>query len=137
MKFDSELKSHHDLQKNGYKVIRQLHKMECRDGANRAYSTRLGNTYYFIVGCEAFVDIIKNEYPDDTAFGAKCSSFLSYLNSAAKNKSTLSRSIIASFLKAYTSFFNKILVEKRPFVFNQNLRDIWNRNCLMAYIATW
>ena len=137
MKFDSVLKSNHDLKRNGYRIIRKLHKMEFRDGANRAYCAQLGNTYYFVAGCEALVDIIKKEYPDAVAFGAKCSYFLSYLDSSAKNKSTLSKSIIANFLKAYTSFFNNIVAEKRPFIFDQKICDLWNEKCIMAYIATW
>ena len=137
MKFDSILRSNHDLKKNGYQIIRKLHKMECKEGANRAYSAQLGRTYYFVLGCVALVDIIKKEYPDAAVFATKCDSFLSYLDSAAKTKSTLSKSIIGSFLRSYTSFFNRVEAEKKPFAFDQQILELWNIKCLMAYIATW
>ena len=37
MKFKSVVKTNKDLKKNGYKMIRKLHKMEKKKGAEKAY----------------------------------------------------------------------------------------------------
>lgn len=47
MKFDSLLKSSHDLKKNGYKMVRKLHKLEGKNGADKAYSAVYQDTYFF------------------------------------------------------------------------------------------
>lgn len=36
-----------------------------------------------------------------------------------------------------TKVFNKIVDKKYPFIFNQEVREKWDIDCLMAYIATW
>lgn len=137
MKFDSVLKSNHDLKKNGYQVIRKLHKLEYISGMNRAYKAQIADTYYFVLGCRALVAIIEAEYPNAAVFVAKCNAFLSYLDSAANNKAKLSKSVIAGFLRAYTGFFNEVIAKKMPFRFDEPIVKLWNVDCLMAYIATW
>lgn len=137
MKFDSILGSNHDLKKNGYRVIRKLHKLETRNGADRAYAAIYLDTYFFVLSCRALVDIIKIEYPEAHSFSTKCDSFLDHLESSAKAKGRIDRSKLASFLRSYTRFFNEIIAQKHKFVFDARVRDLWNTRCLMAYIATW
>ncbi len=43
MKIKSVVKTNKDLKKNGYKMIRKLHKMEKKKGAEKAYD-------YFLLG---------------------------------------------------------------------------------------
>ena len=38
MKFDLIITSNHSLKKNGYRIIRKLHKLEKKKGAERAYN---------------------------------------------------------------------------------------------------
>lgn len=137
MRFDSVLRSNHDLKKNGYKVVRKLHKMENKKGANLAYSANYLNTYFFVLSCRALTDVIKAEYPNAQTFCRKCDSFISYLDQRAKVKGLLEKSVISSFLHSYTIFFNQMINEKNKFIFNQTISDLWNTHCLMAYIATW
>ncbi len=48
MKFDSILKSNHDLKKNGYKILRKLHKLEKKSGADRAYAIALEDSFFWV-----------------------------------------------------------------------------------------
>lgn len=140
MKFESVLKSNHDLKKNGYKVLRKLHKLEKKNGTERAYATILGDSYGFVLSCKALVDILKEEYGNSdelSKFLCRCDSFISYLESISTEKSKIDKTILASFLRSYTRFFNRIIKEKYPFVYNQKIIELWNMKCLMAYIATW
>lgn len=141
MKLKSILRNNKDLKKNGYKMLRKLRKMEKRKGADKAYSVSFGDTYGFVLYCQALVEIIKKEYHETdlyiVKFEKKCSRFLEYLNSKAKTQSKIKKSYLASFLKSYTKFFNKVIDKKYKFSFDQIIREIWNNKCLMAYIATW
>lgn len=137
MKFDSILRSNHDLKKNGYKIIRKLHKMENTKGANTAYSSIYADTYFFVLSCRTLALIIKQEYPEAQTFCNRCDSFVNYLDNRATFKGRLEKPVVASFLHTYTVFFNKIIKEKHKFVFDQAIRDMWNLKCIMAYIATW
>ena len=137
MKLKSVLKSNRDLKKNGYKIIRKLYKLERRKGIDRAYSVNIGDTYYFILGCRALADIIKIEYPDEHRFLEKCDVFLAYLETISLNRSKIDRTVLAGFLRAYTRFFNSIIEQNENFIFTQQIIDLWNINCLMAYVATW
>lgn len=141
MKLKSVLKSNKDLKKNGYKILCKLHKMEKKKGADRAYSVGLEDTYGFIIYCRTLTDIIKTEY-DGTdecilKFEKKCNNFLAYLDSIAQTQSKIKKSRLASFLKSYTKFFNRIMRKRYKFIFSQTIREKWNTKCLMAYIATW
>lgn len=140
MKFDSMLKSNHDLKKNGYKVLRKLHKLEKKNGAELAYSKALEESYGFVLSCQALIEIIYEEYghcDESSKFLGKCESFLSYLETISKTKSRINSKVLSSFLHSYTVFFNYIIKEKYHFVFNQRIIELWNMKCLMAYIATW
>lgn len=137
MELKSVLKSSHDLKKNGYHILRKLHKMETCKGADKVYAVVIDNTYCFVLYVRALMEIISIEYPDELFFHERCSIFLSYLNGIAEAKQRINRSILASFLHAYTVFFNQIISDHHVFIFNQKIRDLWNQYCLMAYIATW
>lgn len=137
MKFDSILRSNHDLKKNGYKIIRKLHKMENMKGANLAYSSSYADTYFFVLSCRTLASIIEQEYPEAQTFCNRCDSFVKYLDKRATLKGRLEKPVLAGFLHAYTVFFNRIIREKHKFVFDQAIRDMWNLKCLMAYIAAW
>lgn len=137
MKFDSLLRSSHDLKKNGYKMVRKLHKLEDRKGACKAYSAVYQDTYFFLLCYRSLVKIIEEEYPNELKFSNKCEAFISYLDSIAERKGLISKSYLAGFLRSYTQFFNEMIEKKVNFRINQELITLWNQKCLMAYIATW
>lgn len=113
MKLKSILNSSKDLKNNGYRILRKLHKMEKKKGANRAYSVSIEDTYGFVLYCRTLVDIIKSEYYETDEyvlkFEKRCNGFLLYLDSIAQTQSRIKKSCLASFLKSYTKFFNKII----------------------------
>ncbi len=138
MKINSVLSNNHHLKKNGYKMLRKLRKMKKRKCANKIYSlTGFEDTYFFVLYCKALCEIIEKEYPEKLTFKDKCDSFLSYLESTAKKKQRINMHILKGFLTSYTKFFNKIILEKHHFYFDQEITDLWNNKCIMAYIATW
>ena len=137
MKLNNILRSNHDLKKNGYQIIRKLHKMEKRKGADKAYSAAIDETFYFILSIKALTEIIKNEYPEAELFKCRCERFLTYLVGIAKNRQKIDRFILAAFLHSYTLFFNRIIKEQYAFKFEHDMIELWNTKCLMAYIATW
>lgn len=137
MRMKSVLKNHHDLKKNGYNIIRKLHKLETKDGVNRAYRVAINNSYYCVLSCKALVDILRMEYPEAQEFGKVCDAFLSHLDSIAARKSRIDKSKLARFLHAYTCFFNEVIDKKRIFIYDQAIIDAWNIRCLMAYVAAW
>lgn len=137
MRLRSVLKSNHDLKKNGYQILRKLHKMEKRNGAERAYAKAYDNTFFFVLYVQSLVEIIKREYPEAAVFSQRCEGFLRYLDEISKEKCRIDKSVLASFLHAYTSFFNRIIEEKHKFYFTQDIVELWNVKCLMAYIAVW
>ena len=79
MKLKSILRSNHDLKKNGYHVLRKLHKIETRKGASKAYASAFDDTFFFVLGVRALVEIINKEYPEELVFLSRCDRFLSYL----------------------------------------------------------
>lgn len=137
MRMNSVLKSNHDLKKNGYRIIRKLHKLESREGAERAYKADINDSYYFVLSCRALVDIINLEYPTAQKFKITCDAFLEHLDSIATRKARIDRKKLSSFLHSYTCFFNEVIEKKHVFVVNQGITDAWNTRCLMAYIAAW
>jgi hypothetical protein len=143
MKFNSIIKGNHCLKKNGYKIIKKLHKLERKKGAKRAYMAVVDDTYFFVLACRNLIELIEMEYKnyeDDKLieeFKNKSDSFIKYLDYMAENRKLINKHVLASYLKAYTKFFNKIIKENYKFNFNQEMVEIWNQKCLMAYIATW
>lgn len=141
MKLRQVLRNSKDLKKNGYKMLRKLHKMEKQKGAEKAYAACVEDTYGFVLYCRALVNIINMEYKEMDEFvlnfEKKCDKFLDYLDAIADRKSKMKKSKLSGFLKAYTKFFNKVVNKDYDFSFDQMIREQWNIKCLMAYIATW
>ena len=141
MRFRSVITSNRDLKKNGYKLMRKLHKIEKRKGADKAYKAIYEDTYMFVLYSKALTDLIVTEYGINDEliikFKNKCDWFVNYLTKTAETKSKINKSYLVSYLKAYTKFFNKIIERGYPFVSKQEIIEKWNIGCLMAYIATW
>ena len=141
MKFKSVVKTNKDLKKNGYKMIRKLHKMEKKKGAEKAYGASFEDTYMFVLYCKGLTELIEMEYGETDefvfSFKKKCIKFMEYLTFISASKTRINKSYLASFLKNYTKFFNKIIDKKYPFLVNQKILEKWNIGCVMAYIATW
>lgn len=137
MKLKSILRSSHDLKKNGYIILRKLHKMETIKGANKAYATQFEDTFFFVLSVRALVDVIAKEYPQEVVFLNRCDRFISYINVVASKRQRINGNILASFLHAYTDFFNYIISTRRSFCFSDEIVELWNTKCLMAYVATW
>ena len=141
MKFKSVVKTNKDLKKNGYKMIRKLHKMEKKKGAEKAYRASFEDTYMFVLYCKGLTELIEMEYCETDefvfSFKKKCIKFMEYLTFISASKTKINKSYLASFLKNYTKFFNKIIDKKYPFLVNQKVLEKWNIGCVMAYIATW
>lgn len=141
MKMKSVIKTNKDLKKNGYRIIRKLHKMEKTKGAKKAYKVVFEDTYMFILYCKGLTDIIELEFGETdefvSSFNRKCEKFVKYLEQISVSKNKINKTYLAGFLKSYTKFFNKIIKKGYPFFINQEILEKWNINCLMAYIATW
>ena len=122
-------------------MIKKLHKMEKIKGTEKAYRAIYDDTYMFILYCKGLVEMIELEYGEKDeyilSFKKKCEKFMNYLLCFSKSKSKIDKNYLASFLKSYTKFFNKIIEKNYPFLVNQELVEKWNMDCLMAYIATW
>ena len=141
MKLKSVLKNSKDLKKNGYKIIRKLHKLETKKGVKKAYKASHNDTYMFVLYCRGLTDLIEREYGEVDEFvflfREKSKKFMQYLLSVSKSKGKINKSYLAGFLKSYTKFFNKIIDKRYPFFVNQEIIEKWNIECLMAYLATW
>ena len=141
MKIKSVVKTNKDLKKNGYKMIRKLHKMEKKKGAKKVYGASFENTYMFVLYCKGLTELIEMEYGKTEeyifSFKKKCIKFMEYLECISASKSKINKTYLAGFLKSYTKFFNKITDKKYPFLVDQKVLEKWNISCVMAYIATW
>lgn len=144
MNFKSILRCNHDLKKNGYKIIRKLHKLEMKKNTESAYLKKCKEGYFFVLSYKNLFSIIKNQYGNDekisrefNAFEKKSNLFLSHLESISRNKAQINKRILASYLTAYTNFFNLIICYKVPFFVTQEMLIEWNQKCLMAYYAAW
>ncbi len=137
MKPKSVLHSTHDLKKNGYHILRKLRKIETRKGAKKAYSFPFNDTFFFVLSIQALFEIMNKEYPEELVFLERCDRFQSYLENVAKKRQKINRTVLASFLQAYTKFFSHIVSVPHLFKFSDDIIEIWNTKCLMAYVATW
>lgn len=141
MKLKSIIKSNKELKKNGYKMLRKLHKMEKKKGAIQAYEKCYEDTYMFVLYCRGLAELIENEYTETNVyvlhFEKKINCFLEYLDFIAKTRSRISKKRLVSFLKAYTKFFNKVITEGYKFKFDAAMIEKWNAKCIVPYVATW
>ncbi len=136
MKFKPVLKNHHDLKKNGYKVVRKLHKLEKKK--NVRSSGKMDGICFYVLSCRHLAELIEVEYADHTfaaKFTHKCDSFIKYLEKHQDER--IDKSRLAAFLHEYTKFFNRVVEERIPFIFDSQMTELWNNKCLMAYISAW
>lgn len=112
MKMKSVIKTNKDLKKNGYRIIRKLHKMEKTKGAKKAYKVVFEDTYMFILYCKGLTDIIELEYGETdefvSSFNRKCEKFVKYLEQISVSKNKINKTYLAGFLKSYTKFLIKL-----------------------------
>lgn len=102
MKMKSVIKTNKDLKKNGYRIIRKLHKMEKTKGAKKAYKVVFEDTYMFILYCKGLTDIIELEYGETdefvSSFNRKCEKFVKYLEQISVSKNKINKTYLAGFL---------------------------------------
>ena len=143
MKFKSIIKSHHDLKKNGYKILDKLHKLENRSDLDKIYGASCAKGCFVVLSCEELAGHLLELYSDSEDlyvqnFLKKTNLFVGYLNVISKSHSKINRSILASYLTSYTNFFNYIINYKCiRFLFDASLLKKWNAGCIMAYTAVW
>ena len=96
-----------------------------------------------VLSCKELADIISDMYGsyDEQyikSFLHHTAWFVNYLESVAGTHSRINSSILASYLTAYTKFFNQIIEGQRvKFSPNRVLYTKWNAGCIMAYTAVW
>lgn len=81
MKFKPVLK-HHDLKKNGYKVVRKLHKLENKK--NVRSSGKMDGICFYVLSCRHLAELIEVEYADHT-FAAKFTPLNRCIQKAARS----------------------------------------------------
>lgn len=143
MKFDSIINSNHDLKKNGYKILRKLHKLEKRSNLPKAYGPTCPKGYFIVLSCKDLADILSDlygNYEDQFVqrFLKKTNSFIDYLDTIAAAQVKIDSKILSCYLTSYTQFFNYI-IDKRHLRFlpNDSFLTKWNAGCIMAYTAVW
>lgn len=144
MKFKPFLQCHHDLKKNGYKIIKKLHKLESRKNLDSIYLMKCKEGYFFVLSCKNLFNIICMQYNSNDSivsqfkkFDSKSNMFLHHLETIAQNQMRINKHILASYLSAYTKFFNFIIAQQIPFHMSQDDIVYWNSKCIMAYYAAW
>ena len=130
MKIKSVVKTNKDLKKNGYKMIRKLHKMEKKKGAEKAYGASFENTYMFVLYCKGLTELIEMEYGETDefvfSFKKKCIKFnQKAVSSIIKRKYV--RYFIAEFLISwYYICMKENLIHYRTCVCNINYHMVWS-----------
>lgn len=143
MKFKSVITSNHDLKKNGYRILRKLHKIEKTKNIDRAYAAVCEEGFFFVLSCKNLVELVKKQYKEIQgsngcdAFLQKSESFLRHLETISASKTRINKHILASYLKSYTAFFNRVIDAGVKFEVTQEMLTDWNLKCIMAYIAAW
>lgn len=142
MKFKSIITSHHDLKKNGYKILRKLHKLEIRSNLDKAYSRVSPDGFFVVLACKNLAELLSIQYGSYSQgyihiFLEKTDRFVSYLDSTARKHARISPTHLSSYLSAYTEFFNRIADEQITFTVDNNILTKWNVGCVMAYTAVW
>lgn len=142
VKFRSILSCHHDLKKNGYKILKKLHKLELRANLDKAYSKSCPDGYFVVLACKNLAELLTIQYGSYNhgyirAFLKRTEQFVSYLDSIAKKHARINTTYLSSYLSAYTEFFNRITNDKIAFTVNNSILTKWNIGCVMAYTAVW
>lgn len=143
MKFDSIIKSNHEMKKNGYKILRKLHKLEKRINLQKAYAATCAEGYFVVLSCKNLAEILFDLYGSYEEqyiqrFLEKTNCFIKYLDSMAESQTKINSKVLVGFLTNYTQFFNRIIDEGCvKFSPNSNFLTKWNVGCIMAYTAVW
>ncbi len=143
MKFKSVITSNHALKKDGYKILRKLHKIEKGKNIDYAYAAVCEEGYFFVLSCKNLIELVKKQYDkfDEikglNKFLKKSAMFLNHLETISHNKTKINKHILASYLKSYTEFFNEVIDAGIKFEVTQEMLADWNLKCIMAYIAVW
>lgn len=143
MKFKSLIKSNHDFKKNGYIIIRKLHKLEKKKNLNYVYTAICQEGFFFVLSCKNLIELIEKEYTGKIQeekfynFRRKSELFLNHLEYISINKTKINKKILSSYLKTYTTFFNEIIDDDIKFTINNSILSEWNLRCIMPYIAVW
>ncbi len=142
MKFKSMINSHQDLKKNGYKILRKLHKLERRTNLGKIYNQFCTDGYYVVLSCKNLAELLSFQYSkyDQNyirSFLKKTDKFVAYLDMVARSKARINSTYLSNYLSAYTEFFNRISNEKIVFSVDKAMLAKWNIGCVMAYNAVW
>ncbi len=144
MNLKSILRCNHDLKKNGYKIIRKLHKLESRKNLDKVYIRKCREGYFAVLSFVNLISLIQKQYSDNkdisfvfNEFMRKSNIFLHHLEYVSENRIRVNRHKLSSYLSSYTDFFNTIIQLKVPFNITQEVLIDWNRKCVMAYYAVW
>lgn len=142
LRFKSLISNHHDLKKNGYKILKKLHKLEKRTNLGAIYSCSCPEGYFFILACKNLADILTQQYgcyekPYIQSFLKRTEQFVTYLDIVARKQARINPGQLSSYLSSYTEFFNRINKDHIVFVVDKNMLDKWNIGCIMAYTAVW
>ena len=142
MKFCSILCSHHDLKKNGYKIIKKLHKLERRTNLDRAYSKSCQDGFFVVLACKNLAELLELQYGKYEnvyiqSFLQRTNQFVAYLEFTANNHARVNAQYLSAYLSAYTTFFHQIRNDRILFDSNPQIIEKWNVGCIMAYNVVW
>jgi len=126
------------MKKNGYKILRKLHKLESRHNLLK-YRPKIRFAYY---SCKELIDLLysvygihNDQYIQD--FFKKSYHFCRYVKYICDTNSRINKSILSDYLTTYTKFFIYIKQSHIKFTVNHNFIESWHTKCLMSYIAIW
>lgn len=144
MKFRPVLNDNRAVKKNGYAIVRKLHKLEKKKSFSNVYLKRCDNNAFVVLSCKHLAEFIRNIYLYNGKriryienFMERTEKFITHLISIAEKRISINKHLLASYLKAYTRFFNRVIKERVRFEMTPQNIDIWNLKCLMAYTAAW
>jgi len=138
------LKSTHDLKKNGYKVLRRLHRIENADAARSIYQKSCKQGAFVFLSVFHLANVVRDsmqlenkEYAEHKKFAVRTQKLVDILLKASTEGCAISRQVVVSYLKAYTKFFNFVKENRQKIMYNQAIHDEWSNKVVLAYIATW
>lgn len=141
MKLKSIINSNNAMKKNGYQIVRKLHKLEKKKNLSYAYAAMYQDVPFWLLSFQNMNRIMKTEYGNATEdyikeFLEKSDAFQQYLEGVAARKGKINKSVLAAYLRAYTKFFNRVKKAKK---FDDSIKILedWNKKCVMAYYAVW
>ncbi len=142
MKFKPVLRSVHDFKKDGYKFFDKLHKLEKKKNLD-VYQKRGNQGVFVLLSIKELAELLKmttsnvSRQKSIQDFIIVTDKFLMYFSQIVMENSKINRNKLASYLKAYTSFFNTIIKEKVKFSFSPSTDVQWTARCTLTYTAAW